>query len=221
MNWAAISTGIAFLSLCGGAFEYLRRRLRGRKIITYELLASVPFLRDMPGIESAGLSVIYDGEKLADPHLLQVQVTSKSALDIPTKAFDQARPLCFDVGVPVIALLETTFDPDQAPLPEIMTNGSVLQVQPSLTRRRQDMTFSVLADGPGAHLTCSSNPLLNYTPREGKSDQERRRRNIKIRNIVVWAIVLFMVFYVVTHPAAAGQAVEDLGNGVANLLNSL
>jgi len=83
------------------------------------------------------------------------------------------------------------------------------------------MTFSVLADGPGAHLTCSSNPLLNYTPREGKSDQERRRRNIKIRNIVVWAIVLFMVFYVVTQPAAAGQAVEDLGNGVANLLNSL
>ena len=224
MSWTVAGTVIAFLSLCGAAFGYIRRRVRGRKIITYELLASVPFLPNVPGLEAAGLSVIHNGEKLDNAHLLQVQVVSKSARDISTKSFDQGRPLCFDVGAPVVALLEAAYCPDQPPLPEVEITETGLQIRPDIIRSRQDMRFSVLVNGPGARLTCSSNPLLNYRLREATSYQARQKRSLMIRRIIIWAILVFLAFYLLTQPEAVQNLVDGLkavGNSLASFVNSL
>lgn len=228
MNWAAASTIIAFLSICGAIYKYVRRRIRGRRIITYELLASVPFLRHVPGLESAGLSVIHNGEKLANPHLLQVQVVSKSAEGIATKDFDQGRPLSFDMGVPVVALLETTYHPDQPPLPEVTVTETGLQIRPEIIRSRQEMRFSVLADGPGARLACSLNPFLRYHLKEASTYQARQNHGMKLRQILGWAAVAFLAFYLLTQPAAAGHVVHNIleglrgaGNSIANFFNNI
>ena len=160
--------------------------------------------------------------------MLQVQVISKSARDISTKSFDQGRPLCFDVGAPVVALLKATYRPDQPPLPEVKITETGLQIRPDIIRSRQDMRFSVLANGPGARLTCSSNPLLNYRLREATSYQARQKRGLKIRQIITWAIVVFLALYLLTQPAATAQVVHDFlnglksaGNSLANFVNSL
>jgi hypothetical protein len=221
MNWGAASVVIGILMACGAVFGYISKRLRARKIISYELLVSVPFLRNLPEIKSAGLSVIHHGEKLANPHLLQVRLTSKSQRDIPTSAFDQRRPLCIDVGAPIVALLEARYNPDQAPLPKVTTAGTTLQIQPCKIRHRQDMTFSVLADGPSAHLKCASNPILNYDLKPGKTYQTRPSRNMHIRSILGWASVIFLVFYLVADPTGAAHAMTNLGNALRGVGESL
>lgn len=221
MNWAAAGTILTFTLAFIGAIRYVLKRIRGRKVITYELLDSVPFLRNLPAVKSAGLSVIYNGGKLENPHLLQVQLTSKSYRDISSPAFDQHRPLCIDVGVPIVALLETRYDPDQGPFPKITTTGTTLQIWPDKIRHRQGMRFSILTDDPGAHLTCSSNPILNYDLREGVSYQARQIRNTNIKKIIAWVVVIFVVLLLIANPAGVTDFLKGVGNSLANFFTSL
>jgi hypothetical protein len=51
---------------------------------------------------------------------------------------------------------------------------------------------------------------------------------MKLKPIITWAIVLFIAFYLVTQPAAAGHAVsailnglKSVGNSIATFLNSI
>ena len=51
---------------------------------------------------------------------------------------------------------------------------------------------------------------------------------MKLKQVVTWAIVLFLAFYVVTQPAAAGHVVSDIlsglksaGNSIATFLNTI
>jgi hypothetical protein len=51
---------------------------------------------------------------------------------------------------------------------------------------------------------------------------------MQIKKIVQWAVVIFLVWYLITQPAAAGAAVHNLlnllkqaGTSVATFLNSL
>lgn len=227
MYWTAADVITGFLTLCLGAIGFFLKRRRGRKIIFYNLAASVPILRNIPEIKSAGLSVIHQGEKLADPHVLEVQLTSKRRRDIPTTAFDQDRPLSIDVGAPIVALLETSFVPDQAPLPAIATEGSSLKIGPALIRRRQEMTLFVLADGPSDRLACA-NPLIDFTLRYGEPYQPRLIGNMPVKKVVTWAVVIFLAYYLVTKPHGAADAMQHLfgllqaaGASLANWLNSL
>jgi hypothetical protein len=51
---------------------------------------------------------------------------------------------------------------------------------------------------------------------------------MKLKQIITWAIVIFIVFYVVTQPAAAGAVVHNIlsglksaGSSIATFLNSI
>jgi hypothetical protein len=44
---------------------------------------------------------------------------------------------------------------------------------------------------------------------------------MKLKPIITWTIVLFIVFYLVTQPAAAGHVVHNLLNGVKSAFNSI
>jgi hypothetical protein len=213
LAWTVAGTVLAFLSFAWVVGVYAWKRWWERRTITYQLLASVPFLRNVPGIKSSGLTVIYHKKELTDPHLLEVQLTSKRHRDIPTSAFDQDRPLCIDVGAPIVALLEARYDPDQLPLPEITTTGSSLRIEPSLIRRRQDMRFFVLTEGPGAHLDLT-NPLIDYTLREGKSYEAGADRIRNVKRIIGWAIVILIVWFLITNPVSAAHAITNLLNAL-------
>jgi hypothetical protein len=44
---------------------------------------------------------------------------------------------------------------------------------------------------------------------------------MKLKPIITWAIVIFIAFYLVTQPAAAGHAVHNLLNGLKSAGNSI
>lgn len=44
---------------------------------------------------------------------------------------------------------------------------------------------------------------------------------MNLKAVITWAIVLFLVFYVVTQPAAAGHAVSAIFNGLKSAGHSL
>lgn len=123
--WTIAGVVIAFLSFCGTVTAWVIKRLRSRPVITYELAESIPFIPELD-YRKAGVSVLHHGEKIADPHLLVVELVSKYRKDIPTGTFDQGRPLVIDVGTSIVTLLEIKYEPQQAPYPETTTAGSAL-----------------------------------------------------------------------------------------------
>jgi hypothetical protein len=44
---------------------------------------------------------------------------------------------------------------------------------------------------------------------------------MKLKQVITWAIVLFIVFYLVTQPVAAGHAVSNILSGLKSAGNSI
>jgi hypothetical protein len=44
---------------------------------------------------------------------------------------------------------------------------------------------------------------------------------MKLEPIITWAVVLFIAFYLVTQPAAAGHAVHNILDGIKSAFNSV
>lgn len=224
--WTIAPVVLTFATICTAICRYLYRWARSRPIITYELAASIPFLRKIDGIKT-GVSVLHGNQEVADPHVLELKLVSKSGKDIPTDLFDQNRPLSIDVGIPIVALLKTKYEPSQAPYPEAMTNGSALEIRPSLIRKRQIMTFFLLTDGPAKSLT-EKNPLIDYNLRNATSYQTRRVTNPRLKIILAWASIAYIAFYLATAPSSAAHfiyalaaALRAAGNALASFVNSI
>ena len=44
---------------------------------------------------------------------------------------------------------------------------------------------------------------------------------MKLKQVITWAIVLFIAFYVVTEPTSAAHAVTNILNGIKTAFNSV
>jgi hypothetical protein len=40
-----------------------------------------------------------------------------------------------------------------------------------------------------------------------------------VKKVLTWALVIFLIFFVTSRPAAAAQAVKSIGNGILSLGN--
>lgn len=172
------------VGLAGALTTYLvstpRRQLLFRLESCTSLLSTSPDARKE-------LKVLYGNEELADPHILNVKLISRSREDIASEAFDQSRPIVLDVGMPIIALLP--MDAKSEVLPKFKFEGTAVKVGPDLIKRRQRMSFTLLADGPNAQLSCESH-LVNVKVQEEPPDEIIRRRVNWIFNSIEWGAVL-------------------------------
>ncbi len=168
----------------------------------------------VPSVVRPDLHVLYRHEELDDPHVLEIALTYRGRRDIPKASFE-GEPLCVDVGVRIIELLEKIFDPEQGPVPKVEAVGTALKVGPSLLRKGQAMKFVVLTDGPGT-LSIPENPLADVEDR-ARQDVNRARQapTFSLRRILGWAVVVFIAYYLFTEPAGAHNAIQ----GIFNLLN--
>jgi hypothetical protein len=214
--WTAIAAIVAIATLLGTLIGIVQAYRSTRRSIAYGMLISAPLVSAPPGVEP-GLSVLHRGRELADPRVLRIRLTSKGHRDIPSSFFDQGRPLCIDVGIPVVALLQASFEPKSEPSPKVEADGTTLKIGPSLIRKHQAMTFTVLADGSDV-LLAFQNPLIDVALR--REVQHQVGQGILSR-IVVWGITIFIVLYMVVDPNGASTIIHNFANGLSSFISSL
>ena len=136
----------------------------------YQLYYSLPLhtslLAASTNAARKDIKIFHLDKELQDPHILKVRLISRSRGDIPSSAFDQERPVILDIGIPIVAMLPP--DGEVGRLPKIEYDGSALKVGPDLIGKRQEMVFTVLADGSDAKLSCESH-LVNVRVRKQPS----------------------------------------------------
>lgn len=181
------------------------------------------------------LHVLYHNNEIADPHVLEIELTYRGRKAIRPTAFEEGQPFCMDVGVPIIELLKTTVEPKEPSSHlKVEAMGTALRIGPSIVRNRQAMKFTVLTDGPCSRLT-PDNPLADvkthparYQPNQDASKAQQRAKVLNVQRIVSWSLVTLIALYMLADPTAAAQAMtgllnllKDAGNSLATFVNSL
>lgn len=111
----------------------------------------------------AELEIRHEGRQLADPYLLEVVLTARGRRDISSSAFDQGRPLVFDLSAGIVKVLQVRVQPSSSLSPPVAHEGSTLRVGPELIGCRQTITISVLLDGSYSRLVCTQPVLTQVT----------------------------------------------------------
>ena len=77
------------------------------------LLYSMPIATSMLNMQSElteELKVIYGAKQLESPYVVNVELASRGRADIPRDAFDGGKPLCLDIGAPIVECLQVNHD---------------------------------------------------------------------------------------------------------------
>lgn len=186
-----------------------------RRLLSYSMPVCTSLLSTHSrgfGLASSGLEVNYQGQALSDPYVFTLSVDSRSRKDISSADFDQKRPLEFDVGVPIRAIVGdrgSVESPDDV----VSISGSTVKIKPMLIHRGQVLQLNLLADGP-PHLSCRSH-LIDVKVIE-QSSEEAQRRRIRIQSIslvvVLIALLAIVTPYVIEffqHPGVTISAPAD------------
>ncbi|MDQ3764362.1 MAG: hypothetical protein M3460_23165 [Actinomycetota bacterium] len=134
-----------------------------RQRLYYSAPPPTPLLASGVSGVATDLKIYHGGRRLADPYLLEVKLTAWGRRDIPSSAFDQDRPLVFDLGAEVVKVLQVRCSPVSSLTPPVAHEGSTLRVGPELISRRQTTTISVLVDGACPSLVCTQPVLAQVT----------------------------------------------------------
>ena len=175
------------------------------RLLVYGITLDTPLLSgESRGIDPSELSLAYRDQTLRDPHVVSLVLENRSRSAIPSLDFDQGRPLLFDVGVPILALLSVEGSQTDL-LQRFRINGSHIEVGPSLILRRQMIRLNILTDGQPS-LTCQS-PLINVEVREQKSGERRPLLRQNLALIVLLACFV-VVLYAITSDNGVAEAAE-------------
>lgn len=121
-----------------------------------QLLASESLGTAEPG----SVTVAYKEMPIADPYVVTLTVRSLGRKDIRSSDFDGDRPLVFDLGTEIKALLDSKVRSSAL----TVLRPSVVQLSPGLIRRGNVLRLSALTEGP-ADVTCRS-PIADVEVRE-------------------------------------------------------
>jgi hypothetical protein len=163
--------GVVVAVVVGGAGIWAAFRAATPKMrLRYHLKMVTPLMAAR-SLDSNSLSVTLDGEKLADPYIAIIVLGFDGRQDIPEDAFSKGRPLELDLGFPVLSVLETAYDPEDAPIPVLAAAGTRLQVGPDLLHRGSTLSVAVLVDGGKPTLRSPERTLVDVRMEPGKPVQ--------------------------------------------------
>jgi hypothetical protein len=156
--WTALGVVVTLLI---GVLTLLVTWVRRQRLYYWAPPATPLLAPGMRGI--ADLEIRHDGRQLADPYLLEVTLTARGRRDIPSSAFDQGRPMVFDLGDEIVKVLQVRCSPAASLAPPVTHEDSTLRVGPELVGRHQTTTISVLVDGDRPRLVCTQPVLAQVT----------------------------------------------------------
>jgi hypothetical protein len=131
------------------------------RALPLQLRAVVPLLTSAVPQASDEVEIRVDGQILQYPQVVELKLANRNRRDIPTEAFDQHRPLCIDVGVPIVKILNRVDTPAGVRLPNLTYKGRVLALGPDLFKRGQSVTISLLVDGKEPIITIPESPFID------------------------------------------------------------
>lgn len=156
--WSIVGVGVAVVSILLSPLV-ARWLQEGRRRLFYSMPTATPLITRHSLLTE--LVIVHRGDRLSNPHVLEVRLACQGRHDIPSSAFDNGEPLRLDVGVPIVNILGTRTTPDAARSPAVAMDGTALLIAPSLIKRGQRTSFTLLVDGPDPALTCPQPPLID------------------------------------------------------------
>jgi hypothetical protein len=115
------------------------------------------------------LELRHRGRLLADPRALTIELSSRGRKDIANDAYNDGQPLQFNVGSPIVEILDLKSEPATLPVPRIAVGENCIYIGPSLIGRKHRITITILTDGGEPRLDCRS-PLIDVRVREKKEE---------------------------------------------------
>lgn len=143
--WAAVGALAALvLGLAGVVITY--RVGTPKRRLWYGIHRSTRLLAEESG-RVPELEFRHRGAVLEDPYLVEFRIVSRGRQDIPSTSYDAGQPIAFDMGVPILRVLETESQPVTSPSPRMALDSTVIKVGPSLLKKRHMVTYTLLVDG--------------------------------------------------------------------------
>jgi hypothetical protein len=143
-----------------------------RRLLVYSAVSDTALLtsgaREQVGL---GLEVTLSGQVLNDPHVVRLQVVSRSRRDIRGTDFENGMPLKLDLGTPILKLLTVDTGGPEMPGIEVQTESTMVAIGPGLVKKGQTISVSLLTDSP-VSLTCSNPQIADVIVRGRRPDVE-------------------------------------------------
>jgi hypothetical protein len=173
---AAFWTGIGLLlAVVAIAISIVLWRIGDpRRLIVYSMPVAAPLLnRQGRGIASSALEVRFQGQPVANPHVVGLRVDSRSRRDIRADDFDHGKPLVFDIGARILSVSNDIADAAVPHPIEFHVVGREIQVSPAMIRRGPVLRVSLVTDGPPR--LAHGNPIADVDIRKQSIGQGSRR----------------------------------------------
>jgi hypothetical protein len=150
-----------------------------RQHLYYHASPVIPLLNTRHG-GLTNLEVRHNGRILADPHVLDLRLLARGRHDIPSNAFDEGRPLVFDLGAEVIDLLQVRREPPTLVNLPVTHAGTRVSVGPEFIGHREEIVISVLLAGATSQVLCVQQVLAQVTVEP---------KDLSLRDPSVWTAI--------------------------------
>lgn len=130
-----------------------KRAALPKRQLGFFLSKSAQLLTPSAGLANGRLVITYDGNVLADPYIAEIKMLNDTGRDIPSSLFDSGAPIVMDLGVPIVELIEATWEDwkdGSGPVrvtPQVTVDGTTLTIQPTLIAAHLMTTFTLLVEG--------------------------------------------------------------------------
>lgn len=190
--WAA--AGVVVAAIMGIATLVVTYRVGNpKRRVHYGMQLVVQMLKAPEGVRS-DLELFHRGKQLADPYIVELQITGRGRKDIPSSAFDGGAPIRLDVSTQVVEVLQVISKPESLPVPKVEASKSEIRIGPSFIGKRQTVSITALTDGHEPALTWQSSLIdVQISP----DPPETLRLFIGLRvalggiaSLVIWAFVI-------------------------------
>jgi hypothetical protein len=166
--WTIFVGAVVAVAVAIFAAYWNYRTVHPKRLFTYSPRKNTSLL-NASGQFSGTLSVRHDGTQLSRPRVVEIEIRNEGRTAVTAQDFHAGDPIEFEVGAPVIALLESGTTPPHNRIPNFSIAGTMLKIEPSLLSSKQSASFTLLVDGPRAELQCRSS-LVNVPVKERKPD---------------------------------------------------
>ncbi|MEU7077329.1 hypothetical protein ABZ938_06020 [Streptomyces sp. NPDC046409] len=163
--WAIVVTSVVALVI-GWAGAWVAFRAANPKLrLDWWVTENSALMRPVDGVS---ITLQADGTPVEAPRMVTLRVTNTGRKDIVGSMFHDGKPLTFDLGAPVITVLDIDSGPhERAP---DLTGGqggqSKVEMQPTHFACGRSVAWRFLLDGPDAHIGVVQQPLVDVQVRE-------------------------------------------------------
>jgi hypothetical protein len=166
--WAGAAVAVAVVAIVVAVLLWFLGS--PRRLLVYGVVSEAALLTSGARRQvGADLEVTLSGQVLNDPHVILLQVESRSRRDIRGTDFENAMPLMIDLGTPILNLLDLDTGGRGKPDVKVEVKNTEVAIGPGLIKRGQTIRVNLLTDGP-VSVTCAHPQLADVIIKERRSD---------------------------------------------------